>query len=197
VSGCAPAPGDIAGAILAGGRSTRFGQDKVLLLFRDKPLLAHLRGVLEPVVSEMFIVGHPRPEFELIGLRVLTDLISDAGPLGGIYTALESIGAPFVLVVAADMPFLSTPLLRRILEPAMTADAVIPRGPRGLEPLCAVYSRSCIDPIRRSLDKGDRRIVRALQGMEVLNPEILVGEDEKDPFFNINYPEDYERLDWG
>jgi molybdopterin-guanine dinucleotide biosynthesis protein A len=86
-------PGDVAGAILVGGRSQRFGKDKVLLPFQGKPLIAHLCGILEPLVREILIVGHPRPEFEALNLRVVEDLLPDAGPLGGIYTALKSTRA--------------------------------------------------------------------------------------------------------
>ena len=194
MSGPSPAVGTVAGAILVGGQSSRFGQDKVLLPFGDKPLFAHLYDILKPLVREIFIVGHHRPEFTARQLRVVTDLFTNAGPLGGIYTALKSTKTSFVLAVAADMPFLSTSVLRTIIESAGKADAVIPRGPRGLEPLCAVYSRTCVDSMRASLDQGNRRIVQALEGMNVLNLEIVVPEKEKDPFFNITHPEDYEGL---
>lgn len=185
---------DVAGAILVGGHSTRFGQDKVLLSLKGKPLLSHLCGLLEPLVREILIVGHPRPEFEALDLRVVEDLLPNAGPLGGIYTALKSTEAPFVLVVAADMPFLSPSILRRVLQARQGRDAVIPRGPRDLEPLCAVYSRACLDPIARNLEKGSNKVVRAIKGMNVLMPEITVKGGEKNPFFNINFPEDYESL---
>jgi len=187
-------PGDVAGAILVGGRSQRFGKDKVLLPFQGKPLIAHLCGILEPLVREILIVGHPRPEFEALNLRVVEDLLPDAGPLGGIYTALKSTRASFVLVLAADMPFLSPSLLEELLKSRQGRDAVIPRGPRDLEPLCAIYSRTCLDPVRRSLEKGANKIVRAIKGMNVLTPEIAVNGKEKNPFFNINFPEDYEGL---
>lgn len=183
-----------AGAILVGGRSSRFGQDKVLLPFGRKPLFAHLCDILNPLVDEVFIVGHHRPEFETLGLRVVADLVPDAGPLGGIYTALSSTKTPFVLAIGADMPYLTTSFLGKILQSAGNADAIIPKGPRGLEPLSAVYSRSCIEPMRKSLARGNRRIVRALEGMNILNPEIALPEGEKDPFFNINFPGDWEGI---
>lgn len=185
---------DVSGAILVGGRSRRFGQDKVLLPFKGKPLVIHLAGILNPMVHEVLIVGHPRPEFKDLKLQVVEDLLPDTGPLGGIYTALKSTGSPFVLTVGADMPFLSPSLIGNILSLRGGRDAVIPCGPRGLEPLCAVYSRSCLDPIFRCLERGANKIVPALQGMDVLTPRIDVTSEEKDPFFNINHQKDYEKL---
>jgi len=185
---------DVAGAILVGGHSRRFGQDKVLLSFKGKPLISHLSGILEPLVREIMIVGHPRPEFEALKLRVVEDLLPNAGPLGGIYTALKSTEAPFILVVAADMPFLSPSLLRKILQARQGRDAVIPRGPRDFEPLCAVYSRTCLGTIARNLERGENKVVRAIKGMNVLALEIIIDGEEENPFFNINFPEDYESL---
>jgi len=185
----------VAGAILVGGRSRRFGQDKVLLTYRGKPLVSHLWGILSPMVEETLIVGHPRPEFETLRIRTVEDLWPDAGPLGGIYTALVSAGTPFVLAVAADMPFLTPSLLEKILRAREGQDAVIPQGPERFEPLCAVYSKTCLDSIRENLEKGRNRILSALEGKKVYSPRITPEGTGKDPFFNINYPEDFKKLE--
>jgi molybdopterin-guanine dinucleotide biosynthesis protein A len=185
---------DVTGAILVGGRSSRFGGDKVLVSIESRPLIVHLYDLFSPLVPEVLLVGHKRREFEALGLRVVEDVLPDAGPLGGIYTALLSAATPYVFAVAADMPFLSSSVIRTISGARRDADAVIPRGPRGLEPLCAVYARTCSDPIRASLDLGVRRIVTALEGLRILTPDIQAREGEKDPFFNINRPEDLDLL---
>jgi molybdopterin-guanine dinucleotide biosynthesis protein A len=185
---------DITGVILIGGRSSRLGRDKVLLQLDGIPIIKHLHNGLKPLVHEVLLIGHRRPEFDPLGLRVVEDIMPGAGPLGGIYTALVSSETPFVFVVAGDMPFISTSLISTIVQARRDADAVIPSGPRGLEPLCAVYSRSCTEPFGASLEKGNRRIVSALEGLNTLKPEISVRNSEQDPFFNINYPEDLERI---
>ena len=185
---------DVDGVILAGGRSSRLGQDKVLLSIGGKPLIAHLVDLLRPLVREIIVAGHHRPEFEPLGLQTLPDLYPDLGPLGGLYTALTSTDAPYVFLLAGDMPQVPTKLIQRIVRDRKKADAIIPRGPRGLEPLCAVYSRSCIGTLQNSLESGNRRIVNALDGLKVLMPGDLTTEGEPDPFFNINYQEDLERI---
>lgn len=184
---------DVTGVILVGGRSSRMGRDKMLVRLADGPILHHMRSLLEPHVPEILLVGHHRPEFDELNLRVIEDLFPDAGPLGGIFTALTSVTNPYVFVLAGDMPFLSASLIRSIIEAREEAEAVIPRGPRGPEPLCAVYSRSCVGQIHASLEKGNRRILTALEEMTVIMPDIDVKDSERDPFFNINYPEDLEK----
>jgi len=188
---------EVTGAILIGGQSRRLGQDKVLLPFEGKPLAVHLQGLLESLFPRTLLVGHPRPELEAMGLTCIPDLVPDKGVLGGIYTALNAAATPYVFVVGADMPFLTTSLISEVLSHRHFADAVIPRGPRGFEPLCAVYSASCADTMIHSLQGGMLKIMAALDGLAVLSPEVTPGNGEQDPFANINYPEDLEALKSG
>jgi molybdopterin-guanine dinucleotide biosynthesis protein A len=185
---------EVTGAILIGGQSRRLGYDKVLLPYDGKPLVVHLHGLLERLFPKILLIGHPRPELETLGLTCVPDLIPDKGALGGIYTALKMASTPYVFVAGADMPFLTTSLISDILGHRHGADAVIPKGPRGLEPLCAAYSTSCADAIKQSLGRDMLKIMAALDGLAVLSPEITPGDDEPDPFININYPEDLEKL---
>jgi molybdopterin-guanine dinucleotide biosynthesis protein A len=185
---------DVTGAILVGGLSSRLGRDKVLLQCEGVPVLHRLRNLLEPLVSEIILVGYYRLEFDTLGLRFVEDIIPGAGPLGGIFTALMSSSTPFVFVLASDMPFVPAELIENIAGAREHADAVIPRGPRGPEPLCAIYSHSCTGPLRASLEKGNRRIMTALEGLTIHMPEIPVKTREPDPFFNINFPEDLEKI---
>ena len=87
---------DVTGVILVGGRSSRLGRDKALLRLGDRPVLFHLRDLLEPLVGEVLLVGYYRPEFEVLGFKVIEDILPDAGPLGGICTALISATTPYV-----------------------------------------------------------------------------------------------------
>ena len=92
------------------------------------------------------------------------------------------------------MPFVSPSLINRIIELRGDADAVIPKGPRGFEPLCALYTDSCADPMKRAIDRDSFKIMAALENLKILTPEISVEEGGKDPFANINCPEDIQLL---
>ena len=184
----------VTGAILIGGQSRRLGRDKVLLPYEGKPLAVHLQELFESLFSNVLLIGHPRPELEALGLTCTPDIIPDKGVLGGIYTALIAATTPHVFVAGADMPFLSSSLISKILDHRYDANAIIPRGPRGLEPLCAVYSASCANAIQQSFANDTLKVMAALCGLTVVSPEITVGNGEPDPFININYPEDLEML---
>jgi molybdopterin-guanine dinucleotide biosynthesis protein A len=186
---------EVTGAILTGGTSRRLGRDKVLLPYQGKPLVLHIYSILKDLFPKIFLIGHPRPELEALGLACFPDRIPGKGALGGLYTALNIAAAKYVFVAAADMPFLTADLISGILSYRHDADAVIPKGPAGPEPLCAVYSTSCIRTIEHNLGKGSLKIISALEGLTIRFPEIEPDKGIPDPFFNINYPEDLEALD--
>lgn len=188
---------DVTGAVLIGGKSRRLGQDKVLLPYDGKPIAAHLYGLLKSFFPRVLLIGHPRPELEALGFTCMPDRIKNKGVLGGIYTALEAGRNPYVFAVGADMPFITPSLITRILNHRHHADAVIPRGLKGLEPLCAVYSASCIKTIKLSLQADRLKVMTALGNLTVLSPEVTPDAGEPDLFLNINYPEDLEKLKTG
>ena len=111
------------GAILAGGQSTRFGgRDKSALLLDGRPILDHQIAALTPAVDEVLIVGGPR--------ATIHDIVPGCGPLGGLHAALTAAHGGAVLIVACDMPYLSTPFLTYLLSFATEADIVVPRTER-------------------------------------------------------------------
>lgn len=143
--------------------------------------------VLRAVALEVFVVGRDDPAWHARGLRVVPDELPDAGPLGGIYTAISHSPCDRTLVVACDMPFLSAALLRRLAD--MDADLVIPRTGRGLEPLCAVYSRNCAGDIHARLTRGEYEAAKLPAGVRVAE----IGVDNDLAFVNVNTPHDYAR----
>jgi molybdopterin-guanine dinucleotide biosynthesis protein A len=186
----------VAAAILAGGKARRLGGAvKSTLVLDGVRIIDRQIAALRKVADPIFIVA-PDPEpFASLGLAVLTDIVPDCGALGGIYTAIVKSPRPRTLVVAGDLPFLSAALLERLVQPG-DADLVVPRGPRGYEPLCAVYSAACAEPIRRRLEKGALKAAVLPEGVRVeeIGPEALAAYDPDGLLFvNVNAPHDYER----
>lgn len=146
----------ISGAVLVGGKSRRMGRDKALLAVGGQPLLQRVVEALREVTDELLLVGVGAERYAWLGGRAVDDLVPGGGPLAGIYTALSVARHSHCLVVACDMPFLNTDLLRYMRQQAMGWDAVVPRL-RGwwLEPLHAVYARSCLKPAERMLESGN------------------------------------------
>jgi molybdopterin-guanine dinucleotide biosynthesis protein A len=186
----------VAAAILAGGKARRLGGlVKSTLILDGIRIIDRQIAVLRAVADPIFIVARDPAPFASLGLEVLPDVVPNCGALGGIYTAIVRSPRSRTLVVAGDLPFLSAALLERMVA-STSADVVVPRGPRGYEPLCAVYSSACAEPIRRRLEEGALKASVLPEGVRVeeIGPETLAAYDPAGLLFvNVNTPHDYER----
>lgn len=189
--------------IVAGGRSSRLGQDKRRLRLWGESgptLLAHTVAVARSLADEVLVVLNDAADWPRLPARLLPDRWPDAGPLGGIATGLAAARHEWSLVLAADLPLLDAGLLRELLAQPRRAMALIPRHPgptrngSGDEPLHALYHRSCLPLLERRLLQGRRQVVAALAE---LDPQVFP-IDERDPrlrsFTNINTPEQLQQV---
>ena len=189
---------EISAAILAGGRARRFdGADKASLPIGDARIIDRQLAALSAVTGDVRIVGDPA-RYSGLGVRVIVDAIPDAGPLGGLYSALLDASHDRVLVLACDLPFVTAALLQRLVVESGTGeevDAVVPRSARGLEPLCAVYSRRCAAAARLRIERGTLQVAGLLDDVRVrvLEPDALAQYDDGALFENVNTPHDHER----
>jgi molybdenum cofactor guanylyltransferase len=179
------------GAILAGGQATRFGgRDKSALLVDGRAILDHQIAALAPAVDDVLIVGGPR--------ATTHDIVPGCGPLGGLHAALTAARGDAVLLVACDMPYLSTPFVAYLLSLAAETDIVVPQSERGYHPLCAVYTRACLEPAAARL--ADRRLkmrdlVSSMRTRVVPVGEIRQFGDPDRLLANVNTPADYAGLE--
>ena len=185
---------DTAAAIIAGGQATRFGgQDKSRLNISGQSIISRQVAALQPLSGEIFIVANQYERFAGTGLRVCPDLFPGTGVIGAIGTALESTPADRVLTVACDLPFLTTALLRRLLELAADADASWVRTESGAEPLIACYRRQAAPSIRAAIEAGQLRATdldRILDIRSMGSDELQTLGDPARLLANINSPED-------
>ena len=191
---------DINCIILAGGKSKRFGHDKVLEKIGNTNLLEQVISRIDPLSKEIIIVTAKERSFVQLAnhpkVKIVTDIFPGQGSLGGIYTGLVTSKSFYNLVVAADMPFLNVSLLRYMIKVADGYDFILPKINNWYEPLHAIYSRNCISPIEAILEQGKKVIVELFNYVKIRYVE--AGEIDKfDPqhlsFFNINTMEDMER----
>ncbi|MCC6371743.1 MAG: NTP transferase domain-containing protein [Bacteroidia bacterium] len=128
--------------ILAGGKSSRMGSDKGLLLLGDKKIVELVIEQVKPLVQKLVIVSN-NPEYQQFGLEVIPDVIKDAGPAGGIHAALAHSKADKLVILSCDMPFVSTAAIASLLENTIDKDIVVPVFKKKLEPMLSVYSTNC------------------------------------------------------
>jgi molybdopterin-guanine dinucleotide biosynthesis protein A len=190
----------VTACILAGGRATRFGgRLKCLLEIDGVTILERQRAVLAPLVADLVLsVADPAP-FAGLGLPTAVDAFPDAGPLGGIASALRWTPRPWLLVLAGDMPRPSAAVLARMLERGGDGiDAVVPRIDGWPEPLCALYGRSCEPALARRLEAGRYKAsgLATDEGLRVIwidEPELRRLDPHMDFARNVNRPDDLPR----
>lgn len=196
-----PARMPVTAAILCGGHARRMGgADKGQLLVSGATIIERQLAVLRPLATDIMLIDRDRRHTAPAAARVVGDLVPDSGALGGIYTALESSMTDHVVVVACDMPFLTTAFIAAMIEEAETADVVIPRDGRGRHALCGVFHRRIAPTLRARIDQGRLRIDEALAGLVVheINAELLATLDRDGRLLvNVNTPEDYRDLPGG
>lgn len=179
------------GIILIGGRSSRFGTDKVLAPMGEKILIERVTDIIAPLFSEIVLVGHVREGLK--PFRVVEDLTPGQGPLGGIRTALSVSRTPRCFVFAADMPNLSRTFIEYMISVTDDHDAVVPVWSKGREPLHAIYHRRILPHAEKLLDEKVFRIFDLLAAVDTLTIEEEAIRRFTDPsvtFANINTLDD-------
>lgn len=180
--------------VLAGGKSTRMGQDKALLPLNGMTLLETVVVTLLLVTDNILVVADHADKYSLPCARVIGDTFPECGPVGGIITGLMAMGAGSHIVVACDMPALNTNVLQ-LLQKAATPewDAVVPEINGRAEPLHAVYRHNSAPKLLRFLETGGFSVRDALETMKVKR----IGEGvlkRIDPYLlsltNVNTPEE-------
>ena len=159
----APAP-PFAAAVLAGGRSSRFGTDKALLPWAGRRLLDRQLDLLRGLgPAELLVSGRPDVDYAVPGARVVLDPEPDLGPLGGLAAVLGAISAPHVVVLAVDLPAMTPEFLRHLLAQRAAGTGVVPRTAAGWEPLAAVYPREILPLVHRHLQRRQLAVHRLLE----------------------------------
>jgi FdhD protein len=188
---------DVAGIVLAGGESSRMGRNKALLEVNGERMIETAYRRMAELFDEVLLVTNSPDVYDFIPCRKIADIYPGMGPLGGIHAALTSCDAERAFVIACDMPGLNPQLIRELSIMQDGVDVVIPETPGGLEPLHAVYAKSCLPKMEKMLQAGERRILSFFDLAQVrLVPRGKIAALDPDyaSFRNINTPEDYQRL---
>jgi len=184
---------DVTAIVLAGGRSRRMGADKRFLPLSGGTLLERVVATLRPLVGEVVLSTNDLALGHDFGLRTVPDRVPGEGPLMALASALASGTSDRNLLVACDLPEIPAPLVRGLLEAALTADAVVPVNVDGVpEPLLAVYRRRLLQDAEVLLAAGERRLRALFERCRTSYLELAHFGLERLP--NLNTREDYEHF---
>lgn len=203
-------PPEAAGFVLAGGLSSRMGQDKALIPLAGKPLISHAIAILQQAGLSASIAGARS------ALASYAPVIDDGGqgPLSGICAALASTSAPAAVFLPVDLPFLPPTLISALLDHARITGAAItvPSVNGFTQTFPAIVDRSALPALQMALGEGDRGCFSAFQSaartpgrpMSTVPVELLVQAGKLPQrgdlpptfwFLNVNSPADRSRAE--
>ena len=186
------------GVILSGGLAARYdGTEKALLRVGGVRILDRIYEIYRELFDEIILVTNSPEKFLEWDLLIVSDLFPIRSSLTGIHAGLFYMTNPFAFISACDTPFLKKEMVETIIgkiEPQI--DIVMPETSAGFEPLCAAYSKRCLDAAQHHLEQEKLKIIKTFRKSRIktISEKVLC---EIDPdlrsFFNINTPEDLKR----
>lgn len=181
----------ITGVVLAGGKSSRMGQDKGLLQLQGRPMVAHVLSQVQACFQEVVLVANS-PAYAQFGYPVLPDLVAEIGPMGGILTGLKACRTERAFFVSCDMPFISSAAIRYLLENADDAAIQLASVAGKLQPLFGLYSQTCIPLLEQHIQEKNYKLQALIrQTSHQLIPFDTMLEQQPHLFQNINTPQEY------
>jgi molybdopterin-guanine dinucleotide biosynthesis protein A len=188
------------GVILSGGLSTRYdGTEKALLQVGGVRILDRIYDIYSDLFEEIILVTNSPQKFLDWDLLIVSDLFPIRSSLTGIHAGLFYMTNPFAFISACDTPFLKKELVETVIGKIEShIDIVMPETSAGFEPLCAAYSKRCLQPAQHHLEQEKLKIIKTFRKSRIktISEKVLRKIDpDLQSFFNINTPEDLKRAE--
>jgi molybdenum cofactor guanylyltransferase len=188
---------DVTGVLLAGGKSTRMGQDKRFLPIGGQTLLERGLCAMCALFQRVCVVIAQDSPFPPAQVPVFRDVVPDCGSLGGLYTGLREASTPYIFVAACDMPFLNANLVKYMIELREGADIVVASWKNRLQPTHAIYAKRCLASFEDMIRTHEMKIQNIFQHSSlsvrfVTENEVSQFDPEGRSFININNTADLE-----
>jgi molybdopterin-guanine dinucleotide biosynthesis protein A len=181
------------GVLLAGGKSLRMGHDKARIEIEGRFLLSRSLDLLRHSFATVLIAGD-RPDLAQPDIPAIPDIYPGSA-LGGLYTGLRSAKTEWIFVAPCDMPYPDAQILELLVKHRNGFDAVVPRTPKGYEPVFALYHKNCLPQMEAMLRQGQYRIYDFYQRINIHYLDWQQMPDDWElSLLNINTPEQLARL---
>lgn len=187
---------EMAAIVLSGGSNGRMLRNKASLRIGQKTIIERETEVLATLFSTIIVVTSTPETHKHLEARLVADLVPGKGPLGGIYSGLVASKNEYNFVVGCDLPFLNAGLISYMVDVKNGHDIVVPKLNGFLEPLHAVYSKNCLIPVKRQLDRNELRIQSFFAEVKVRyvrESEIKKYDPDRISFLNVNTEDDLRK----
>lgn len=176
--------------VLAGGKSKRFGEDKLLYEIKGKKVIERVYETAKSVFKEVYIVAKDREKFSFLNAPVVLDEFEESASIIGLYTALKHAKEENVFVLSGDLPLMKKETVLYVLE--NFKEPVSVAKTEKLHTLVGVYSKKLLEKIEERIKKGDYRIWALLK--DVGYNEVEIPEELRYTLLNMNTKEDLKRI---
>lgn len=193
---------DFTGIILAGGKSTRMGEDKAFIKIGDQTAIERIYNLLKSTFNEVIIIANNVAKFSFLNINVYEDVFKDIGPLAGIHSGLIHSSNQYNFIISCDMVLMQSDIIEYIVNYKSNKNIRVPRVYGLIQPLCAVYSKDCISVIEKMIQDSFKlkqpelnspyRLIEN-QNIEIIELGYLI---KKFPhaFLSMNNKQDYQKV---
>ncbi len=185
---------DITIIILAGGKSSRMGEDKGMMPFHNRRLIDCMLEKAQAVSRLVFVVANDE-RYHQLGVPCYADAIVSQGPMSGVYTALMHSTTHKNLVLSCDMPLVPVEYLRTLAASAGEEEVLVTAHGEQWEPLCSVYDKNTMPYLQACLQREEAGLIKAIRSLKYkeLDARAQPGYSP-DWFYNINTKEDLQKV---
>jgi molybdopterin-guanine dinucleotide biosynthesis protein A len=190
---------DITGVILAGGKSKRMGENKALLKIDGIPVIEKTADLLQKLFNEVIIITNTPDEYSFLGLKMFGDIYLNAGPLGGIHSALTNSHTEKNFILSCDIPFMTADVIREIIGYKTELPVTVVKADGYIQQLAGLYKRSILPEIEAILGCSyESRKCKVLTLLENVGAEIIEAEAisscRNETFLNMNSRADFQKV---
>jgi molybdopterin-guanine dinucleotide biosynthesis protein A len=171
-------------AILCGGKSSRMQSEKGLVLYQNKPFIEYIIDAVLPISRNIQLITNTN-DYDYLPYRKIKDIVTEKGPLGGIYTALVHSESEMNLLLSCDIPLISTEILLELIENHnVNFDVSVFEDANRIHPLIGIYDRNILPVIKKAIENNDLKMLHLLS--KVTHQLIPIPEEKRNLFQNIN-----------
>lgn len=178
--------------ILCGGKSSTIQSEKGLVLFQKKPFIEHIIQAILPLTEKIKLITATK-EYDYLPYEKIPDIVTDKGPLGGIYTALTASETEFNLILSCDIPLISTELLSELISKRNDeAGVTVFASESKVHPLIGIYSKKMLPVIKEAIEADELKMMDLIAKI----PHQIIHIDESENFHlsNINSADELNDL---